>query len=172
LRAATANSIDNAARLRNVAHPAILEAPRTAGDPCSNGQWPAIPERVAGYLVRTVAGSVWMHHLTLAAAVLSAKLLDPATVMGYLASIHTRFKDLFPALGISSVADWRPATHIPMYLRGEVLVEDTPNMRVEFRRTYIGVTGHLRRWRESLTFWRTMALFWVANIRGGHAEWT
>jgi hypothetical protein len=109
-------------------HDAILEAPRTAGDPAAEGQWPAMTERVARYLVRAVSGSPWMDQLTLAAAILSAKHLDPATVLGHLASLHSRFKDLFPALGLSRVADWRPARHVPMYLRGEVLADDTPNM--------------------------------------------
>jgi hypothetical protein len=71
---------NNAARLGGLVHGAILEGPRTGGDPRGTGQWPAIHDKVAGYLVRTVAGSPWMDHLTLAAAVLSAKHLDPSTI--------------------------------------------------------------------------------------------
>jgi hypothetical protein len=91
-----------------------------------------------------------MDHLTLAAAVLSAKHLDPSTITGYMTALHCRFGELFPALGISSMTEWRPARHIPVYLRGEMLADHTPYMRAHFRTAYIIVTGHLRKWRESL----------------------
>ena len=137
--------------MRGLLHEYILRAPRTAGDPSNSGQWPSIPERVEVYLARSVAGSAWLDHLVLTAAILSAAHLDPATVMGYLITLHTRFSELFPALGISSMTEWRPSRHIPMYLRGELLVDHSDHMRVRFRSAYINATGHLRRWRESLT---------------------
>lgn len=141
---------DRGAELRDVVDDVILHAARTAGDPSNTGQWPATPERVERYLVRSVAGSLWINHLTLAAAILSAVRLDPSTTLGYVVTLHTRFKELFPALGLSTIAEWKPSRHIPMYLRGEILVDHSDYMRVRFRGAYVNVTGHLRRWRESL----------------------
>jgi len=153
LSAFTASRVtDKSARLRGLVQPAILQAPRTAGDPSNQGQWPAIAERVEGYLVRSVAGSLWMNHLALSAAILSAARVDPSTTLGYVVALRTRFRELFPALGLSTMTAWKPSRHIPMYLRGELLVDHSEYMRVHFRGAYINVTGHLRRWRESLTW--------------------
>jgi hypothetical protein len=77
-----------------------------------------------------------MDHLTLAAAVLSAKHLDPSTITGYMTALHCRFGELFPALGISSMTEWRPARHIPVYLRGEMLADHTPYMRAHPHRVH------------------------------------
>jgi hypothetical protein len=148
---AGSRSIENAARLRGLVHEYILRAPRTAGDPSNSGQWPSIPKRAEGYLARSVAGSAWIDHLALAAAILSAAHLDPSTILGYLITLNTRFSELFPMLGISTMSEWKPSRHIPMYLRSELLVDHSDHMRVRFRSAYINVTGHLRRWRESLT---------------------
>jgi hypothetical protein len=124
---------DRAAELRDVVDDIIFHASRTAGDPSNAGRWPAIPERVQRYLVRSVADSLWINHLALAAAILSAVRLDPSTTLGYVVTLHTRFKELFPALGLSTIAEWKPSRHIPMYLRGEILVDHSDYMRVHFR---------------------------------------
>ncbi len=58
----------------------VLCAPKTGGDPRSNGQWPDIYSRTIGYILRHVAGKLWADHLVLVAGVLSAQRYDPSTV--------------------------------------------------------------------------------------------
>jgi hypothetical protein len=60
--------------------PEVLCAPKTGGDPRSNGKWPDIYSRSIGYLMRNVVGNPWADHLVLVAAVLSAQRYDPTSV--------------------------------------------------------------------------------------------
>ena len=119
----TADASAALTQLRGLVHEDVLEAPRTAGHASNLGQWPDVPERVVKYLARSVAGSPWMDHLTLAAAIQSARHLDPSTILVHVSELHSRFRALFPALGLASVAEWRPNRHLPAYLRGELLPE-------------------------------------------------
>src|ERR1700685_4065068 len=50
--------------------PEILVAPRTAGDPCNQGTWPEVPQRVVTYLENNVLRNPWGEILALLAAVM------------------------------------------------------------------------------------------------------
>ena len=93
-------------RLAGQFHPMVLVTPRTAVDPSSAERWPAIHPRVVIWLHRHGAGHPWSDQLALAAAVMLARHLDLATVLGYLRTVQTFFETLFPHLGIASMAAW------------------------------------------------------------------
>src|SRR5207245_2646327 len=108
-------------RLAGALAPEVLRAPRTAGDPASTGQWPAVHARAAGYLARNARAAPWVNQLALAAAVLSARRLDVHTVTQRLMVLHHGFGALLPALGLTTMDGWDADAHLPAYLRGDVL---------------------------------------------------
>ena len=127
----------------------VLCAPRTAGDPLAPGDWPDIHERLVGYLERNVIGTPWADHLALAAAVMMARRRDVGTVRGVVQVIHVRFTQLFPALGLATMADWQPE-HVIAYLKAECLPQDRQSVRTDFWRRYNTASRVLARWLASL----------------------
>src|SRR5258707_14155957 len=85
-------------------HPMVLVTPRTAVDPSSAERWPALHPRGVIWLHRHGAGHPWSDQLALAAAVMLARRLDPATVLGYPRTVQTFFETLFPHPAITPLA--------------------------------------------------------------------
>src|SRR5258708_32041927 len=73
-------------------HRMVLVTPRTAVDPSSAERRPAMHPRVVIWLHRHGAGHPWSDQLALAAAVMLARRLDLATVLGYLRTVQTFFE--------------------------------------------------------------------------------
>jgi len=65
---------------------------------------------------------------TIAAAVLAARRQDVRTVEFAVRSLHR----LFPALGLQTVEDWHADTHLPRYLKSEVVPTDSQYTRFQF----------------------------------------
>jgi integrase len=128
----------------------VLQAPKTAGDPLTPGDWPDVHPRVVGYLERTIVGTPWADHLALAAAVLTARRCDVATVRYRIQEVHAGFQRLFPAMGLTTMADWHPEHHLRAYLTGEVLPHDRLGRRHTFWKSYSSATRHLARWLAAL----------------------
>jgi hypothetical protein len=128
----------------------VLQAPKTAGDPLAPGDWPDVHPRVVGYLERTIVGTPWADHLALAAAVLTARRCDVATVRYRVQEVHAGFQRLFPAMGLTTMADWHPERHLRAYLTGEVLPHDRLGRRHTFWKSYNSATRHLARWLAAL----------------------
>ncbi|HYU71202.1 MAG TPA: hypothetical protein VEL31_00860 [Ktedonobacteraceae bacterium] len=102
--------------------PEVLHAPKTGGDP--NGAWPIVHERIAGYIGRNMLGAPWVNQVALIAAVLSARRRDVQTVSLIVRALHDRFRELFPALELKGISDWKPDLHLPPYLKGAI-IQDT-----------------------------------------------
>ncbi len=113
-------------------HPMVLVTPRTAVDPSSAERWPAIHPRVVIWLHRHGAGHPWSDHLALAAAVMLARRLDLATVLGYLRTVQTFFQTLFAHLGITSMEEWDAGRAMQASLRCEVPEVRTLEQRLRF----------------------------------------
>jgi integrase len=130
--------------------PEVLQAPRTAGDPLTPGDWPEVHARVVAYLERNIVGMPWADHLALGAAVLTARRRDVGTVHRRIQELHARFEHLFPALGLTTMADWQAERHVRAYLAAEVLPDDRQALRHRFWRAYSTLARHLARWRAAL----------------------
>lgn len=128
--------------------PEIFQAPKTVGD--LYGSWPPVHERNIRYLLRNADGKAWMNHLSLMAAVLSARRLDVYTVELTLRMMHSRFTALLPALGLETMDGWNVDLHLPAYLKGELLPHDTEYMRFKFLQDYLSATKHVKNWLEAL----------------------
>src|SRR6266699_828036 len=126
----------------------VLHAPKTGGDP--HGEWACVPDRVAGYFLRNVVGTPWADHLALIAAVLSARQRDPQTVRITIVALHARFTDLFAALGLKTINEWKNEVHLPLYLQGGIVPDDTLYTRHLFFRRYSSATRHVQSWLETL----------------------
>lgn len=128
----------------------VLCAPKTGGDPKSNGHWPDIYSRSIGYLVRNVVGKPWADHLVLVAAVLSAQRYDPSTIQGCLCSINPRLTDLFQEMQIETFDEWNAEECMIAYLKGELIPKDTQGMRTAFCSHYLTCVKQVHAWLHSL----------------------
>ncbi len=126
----------------------VLHAPKTGGDP--HGEWACVPDRVVGYFLRNVVGTPWADHLALIAAVLSARQRDEQTVRITIVALHARFTDLFAALGLKTVTEWKNEVHLSLYLQGGIVPDDTLYTRHLFFRRYSSATRHVHSWLETL----------------------
>lgn len=86
-------------RLEGKVAPEVLCAPRT--------NWDEVHERIVAYLATNVAGQPWENHLALGAAVLVARRNDVRTVEAVLSVLHSRLRNLFPALSLVGMDQWR-----------------------------------------------------------------
>lgn len=143
------SQIDAWQRLQGKVSPLILTAPKTGGDPLGN--WVKVHERLVRYLERNIVGKPWIDPLALVTAVMIAHRLDITTVISTLRVLNGRWDDLFLALGLQGMQDWKVKQHMQMYLAREVLPNDSEGTRITFWRTYSTAVNHVRRWLKSLT---------------------
>lgn len=126
----------------------VLQAPKTGGD--SHGVWPSVHERIVRYLLRSVAGEPWADHVALIAAVLSARRRDVSTVEQAVRTFNTRFRALFQVLDLKTVDEWNADRHLPLYLKGEIIAEDSRYLRYHFLKSYTTATKQVANWLETL----------------------
>src|SRR5258708_10823933 len=88
--------------------------------------------------------------LALAAAVMLARRLDLATVLGYLRTVQTFFETLFPHLEITSIAEWDAGRAMRASLRCEVPKVHTLEQRLRFWSTYTSISNHEHIWLARL----------------------
>lgn len=135
-------------RLKGKIAPEVFRAPKTGGD--SEGNWTKVHTRVVTYLENSVIGNPWANHLALIAAVLTGQQIGVNTVLNTLTILNCRWKALFPALGLQTLNDWNAEIHIPAYLKGELLPQDSQNNRTNFWIRYNAATKRVWRWFNSL----------------------
>jgi hypothetical protein len=138
-------------RLRGKIAPDIFAAPRTAGDPRNHGSWREVPQKVVRYLENNVLHKPWGDVLALVAAVMMAGRFQVTTVINKLSTLNTRFRVLFEALGLARMDEWDANTHIPAYLKGEILPHETPLTRHRFLMDYNSVSKTLAAWLGGLS---------------------
>jgi len=130
--------------------PEILLAPKTVGDKHTSQNGLVVDTRTVRYLDRNIVGKAWDNHLALAIAVLTAANRDARTIYMTIVQLHNRFKAIFPALKLLKMGDWDPTKHIPIYLEGKIVPQDTVYMRTHFVGQYISTSKVLEEWINSL----------------------
>ena len=128
--------------------PEILHAPKTGGDPI--GGWPQVHERIVRYFLRNVAGTPWANHLALILAVLSARRQDVQTVRVTMMNLHARFSDIFETTKLQTMEEWKPDRYLPLYVRGEIVPQDSQYTRQLFLTRYSSATRHVQNWLDAL----------------------
>ena len=128
--------------------PEILCAPKTGGDP--HGEWTPVHERTVKYLFRNVIGKPWANHLALIAAILSARRRDVWTVEYAVRILHARFSVIFPAFSLQTMDEWKVDHYLPLYLREEVVPQDSKSTRQSFLRDYTNVAKLVNNWLATL----------------------
>jgi hypothetical protein len=128
----------------------VLATPRTAVDRSSAERWPAIHPRVVIWLHRHGAGHPWSDQLALAAAVMLARRLDMATVLGYLRTVQTFFKTLFAHLDLTSIVEWDAGRAMRASLKCEVPEVRTLGQRLRFWSTHTSISNHEHIWLRRL----------------------
>jgi integrase len=133
-------------RLRGKIAAEVLVAPRTAADPSNQGQWPEVPHRVVFYLEHNVLDKPWRDPLALLAPVMLARRFELVSVFNKLSTLHNGFGRLFEALGLVRMEDWNATKHVPIYLKSDVLPEDTPVARRRFWMDYNSASKTMAIW--------------------------
>src|SRR5205807_5313437 len=95
-------------------------------------------------------GTPWANHVTLMAAVRTARRRDVQTVALMVQALHGRFRHLFPALELERAEDWKPDLYIPAYLKAEIIPQDSQYTRQSFLNKYISATKQVQNWLEAL----------------------
>jgi hypothetical protein len=103
------------------------------------------------YLENNVLRKPWEDVLALVAAVMMAGRFEVTTVINKLSTLNTRFTVLFEALGLVRMDDWDANTHIPAYLKGEILPHETPPTRHRFLVDYNSVSKTMAAWLGGLS---------------------
>lgn len=134
--------------LQGTIAPAVLLAPKTGGDPA--GGWPAVHGQIVRYLLRNVAGMLWVNHLALIAAVCSARRQDVQTIRLTVMTLHARFSDIFSAMQLHTMEAWNPDQHLPLYLQGTIAPEDSQYTRQQFLTRYASATRRVQHWLDAL----------------------
>ena len=98
------------------------------------------------YIERHVLGTPWQDFLTLGVAVMAARRIDAATLLGRIRVVHYRLRLLFNALGLTRLEQWDPARHLLAYAMHELLKEDTQHTRLLLITYYLGVTQQIHQW--------------------------
>lgn len=138
--------------LDGTCRPEVLRAPGTWGDPDRPAAL-AMPPNLGGavqQLRRTIVGQPWADQLVLLTAVLYSRNILHHTVAGYLSTLNAGFGALFPALALTSMAEWDAERHLAAYLDGTVLPAESPRHRLSFWLRYAAASKHLRRWLADL----------------------
>lgn len=128
--------------------PEVLQAPKTGGDPV--GGWPQVHGRVVAYFQNKVIGKPWANHLALIATVLTARRRDVQTVRLTCMVLNARFSSIFSALGLTDMREWKNDVHLPLYLRGEIVPDDSQYMRQLFLTRFRTATRQTQSWLEAL----------------------
>jgi hypothetical protein len=132
-------------------HPMVLVTPRTAVDPLSGGRWPAIHPRAVIWLDRHGTGHPWSDQLALAAAVMVARRLDLATVLGYLRTVQTFLQTLFTHLDFTSMVEWDAERAMRASLMCEVPEVRTLEQGLRFWSVYTSISNHEQMWLRRLS---------------------
>lgn len=128
----------------NVVAPEIAVAPRV--------DWSRMDHPwIIQCLMGKVSSYPWANELFLLAGVVTLHNCQPNSIINILNTVHRGLRDLFQAFNLKTMRDWNPDKHIPPYLRGSVLPEDTEVQRYRFRSLYTVATGHLKRWLSGLS---------------------
>jgi hypothetical protein len=134
--------------LRGHIAPEVLYAPKTGGDPV--GGWPPVHGRIVAYFQHNVVGTPWADHLALIASVLAARRRDVQTIRLTVMVLNARFSSIFAALGLTEMSEWKHEDHLPIYLRGEIVPDDSQYMRQQFFTRYRTATKQTQSWLEGL----------------------
>jgi integrase len=143
-------TVSNWQRLQGRIAKEVFTAPKTAADIDNGQRWQVLGDRAIKYIESNVLGQPWTDHLALAALVLAARGYDLQTIVVSLHVLQPRLLAIFQALGITEMREWKPALHIPAYLKAELLPDDNGSRRLEFWKRYNTASKQVKNWIESL----------------------
>ena len=112
--------------------------------------WHLVSPRLIRYFLANIVGTPWMNQVALSMVVLASfARLEARTVSGLAGQLHVRWRTLFPAYQLVTVADWIPAEHLPRYMNDPQL-SDTLATRSTFFQSYSSTSAHVHGYLRSL----------------------
>ncbi|MGX9133498.1 site-specific integrase [Rummeliibacillus sp. JY-2-4R] len=108
-----------------------------------------IDERTMKYLNNNCLEYDWRNHILLVALIETDRNNDFVSIYNPIRVLHLRFKDIFNAFKLSTMADFNANVHMYKYLKGEVLHDSTNNMKNDLFRYYRTSLNHTNKWIRS-----------------------
>ena len=90
--------------------------------------------------------------MALLVSIMVARRFEITSILHQISTLHLRFTSLFS--DVSGSHEWRtgiPAQHVPMYLKADVLPDDSQTVRQRFWVAYNNATKLMAHWLGSLT---------------------
>nr|WP_107842083.1 tyrosine-type recombinase/integrase [Metasolibacillus meyeri] len=105
-----------------------------------------LDERVLKYLYRNCLAFDWKDQLLLIALIGVTKNHDIRTILSRLEVLHPRFNDIFRECNINSFSDFDTNVHLFKYLKGDICVKSSNNMKRNLLTTYKSSENSTKRW--------------------------
>ena len=112
--------------------------------------WNHVDSRNIRYLVRNVAGSLWINQLAFATLVLSSdQKMDPSSIYQKLTGIHSWWRHLFPTYKLATFQAWDPEIHLVRYLE-DLKIKDSQQTRYQHLQKYFSAAKSLHSYLRKL----------------------
>nr|WP_221680418.1 site-specific integrase [Lysinibacillus sp. K60] len=105
-----------------------------------------LDERVLKYLYRNCLTFDWKDQLLFIALVDLSKNNDVGTIYNKLKTLHLRLKDIFKECNITSFSNFEPNVHIYKYLKGDICVNSSNNMKKGLLSLYNSSEYYTKKW--------------------------
>ncbi|MGY3186904.1 site-specific integrase [Lysinibacillus sp. TE18511] len=105
-----------------------------------------LDERVLKYLYNNCLTFDWKNQLLLIALIGIAKNYDIRTILIRVKTLHPRFKDIFRECNITSFSDFEPNVHLDKYLKGDICINSSHNMKMDLLRKYNSSEYSTKKW--------------------------
>ncbi|WP_339293433.1 site-specific integrase [Paenibacillus sp. FSL W8-0187] len=107
--------------------------------------WNKVDEVSLKYFIKHVLGTPWQNHLGLSLLCVTDRRLTPQSIYNLLSNLNARFKNLFEAAEISTMAEFNYSI-IEKYLTGELLNNHTERQRQSFLTAYNSFFFNMSKW--------------------------
>ena len=112
-----------------------------------------VDQRNLKYLNNNCLNFDWKNHLLLIILIEVAQNKDTLTIKRIIATLSTRFKDIFNHFNITRLLDFDLNVHLYGYLKGEIFPNDSNSKRSELLSCYTGSEYNTKKWiHNNLSF--------------------
>lgn len=105
-----------------------------------------LDERLLKYLYNNCLNFDWKNQLLLIAFIEVSRNNDYGTIAHTLFVLHPRFKDIFRNCNITSFSDFEPNVHLYKYLKGDICINSSDNMKMILLKTYNLSEYQIKKW--------------------------
>ncbi|WP_313372998.1 MULTISPECIES: hypothetical protein [Lysinibacillus] len=105
-----------------------------------------LDERLLKYLYNNCLTSDWKNQLLLIVLIEEARNNDSKTILTTISRLHPRFKEIFRECNITSFSDFEPNVNLYKYLKGDICVNSSNNMKYNLLTAYKTSGYYTEKW--------------------------